>query len=70
MIQYEKEKQKEKQTEVEVDVSDEEEREGSDDEELQRQLKEAQAFMKKFERAKKADKIERAVDILTSNERS
>ena len=32
-------------------------------------MREAQAFIKKFERAKKVDKIERAVDILTATEK-
>ncbi len=31
-------------------------------------MKEAQAFIKKFERAKKMDKIERAVNLLTEPE--
>ena len=33
-------------------------------------MKEAQAFIKKFERAKKMDKIERAVNLLTEDNKS
>lgn len=33
---------------------------------MEKQLREAQNFIKKFEKAKKMDKIDRAVDMLTT----
>lgn len=74
MIKYEREKQdkmrsssREKQRPTHQWTSDngnEEESEDDNNDEIERQLRDTRDFIKKFQRAKKVDNIERAVEIL------